>query len=220
MKPHGVIGDEWLVSYAAGSLSDAHALIVAAHASYQPELQVKIDTAEAIGGDLLGSGEPVSVSDTLLEDTFAKLEIDDTKQAAADSGCILSTDTDLPDCLREYLGTNLDDLNWKLMGPGMRQVKLATGPEGESLWLLRARGGTVIPEHDHRGTEMTLVLRGSYHVGADHYTPGLIEMADADLMNHQPMIDNGQDCICLVVTEAPIKLKSFIGRMVQPFIGL
>lgn len=220
MKPHGLIGDEWLVSYAAGSLGDAHALIVASHASYQPEMQEKIDTAEAIGGDLLSNGETVSISDNLLEDTFAKFESDDAKQVGSEDNETSNTDTDLPDCLRDYLGSNLDDLNWKLMGPGMRQVKLATGPEGECLWLLRARGGTVIPEHDHRDTEMTLVLRGSYHVGADHYTPGLIEMADADLMNHQPMIDEGEDCICLVVTEAPIKLKSFIGRMVQPFIGL
>ncbi|MEX0298651.1 MAG: ChrR family anti-sigma-E factor [Kordiimonas sp.] len=220
MKPHGLIGDEWLVSYAAGALSNVHALTIASHVSYQPEMQEKIRAAEAIGGDILCQEETAAISETLLAETLAKLDHHETEQEAAINKEASNTDTDIPSCLRDYLGANLDDLNWKLMGPGMHQVKLATGPEGEKLWLLRARGGTIIPEHDHRGTEMTLVLRGSYHVGSDHYTPGLIEIADADVLNHQPMIDEGEDCICLVVTEAPIKLKSFIGRMVQPFIGL
>ena len=77
-----------------------------------------------------------------------------------------------------------------------------------------------MPLHDHTGLEMTLVLRGSYHVGDKRFGPGLLELADKDVTNHQPMIDEGEDCICLVVTDAPIRLHSFIGRMIQPFIGL
>lgn len=220
MSKHGLISDEWLVSYAAGSLSNEHALIVATHASYQPELQAKIQAAEEIGGNLLDQVETAPVSNMLLEDTLTKLDCHNAEHTSTHNSSKVKTDADLPDCLQDYLGMSLDALRWKIMGPGMRQVKLATGSEGERLWLLRARGGTVMPEHDHRGTEMTLVLRGSYHVGEARYTPGLIEIADADVTNHQPMIDEGEDCICLVVTEAPIKLKTIIGRMVQPFIGL
>ena len=106
------------------------------------------------------------------------------------------------------------------MGPGMQQCRLGEGPNGQKLWLLKARGGTRIPVHDHRGTEFTLILRGSYCVGDDRYTPGLLEIATPDVVDHQPVIDEGQECICLVITDAPIRLHSWIGRLVQPFIGL
>ena len=77
-----------------------------------------------------------------------------------------------------------------------------------------------MPVHDHRGTEFTLVLRGSYHVGDQHFTPGQMELAGPETLGHQPIIDEGEDCICLAVTDAPIRPYSLIGRMVQPFIGL
>lgn len=218
MKPHGLISDDWLVSYAAGSLSDAYALIIASHAHYHPSLRDKINEAENVGGALLSSMDETAVSNTLLADTLAKL--DDNIEPINSITPANNTDTDLPGCLREYLGNNLNDLKWRMMGPGMKQVKLATGPNGEKLWLLRARGGTEIPEHDHNGTELTLVLRGSYSVDKERYTPGLIEVAGKDKHDHQPIIDEGEDCICLVVTDAPIRLKSLIARLAQPFIGL
>ncbi|UTW57833.1 ChrR family anti-sigma-E factor [Kordiimonas sp. SCSIO 12603] len=220
MNAHGLISDEWLVSYAAGALPDAHALIVASHAHYHPALQKRIDIAEEIGGEIICSGDKADISPTLLEDTMAKLE---SFPEAINNPKIRSkknTDTDLPECLRDYLDDNLDDLKWRIMGPGMKQVKLATGPKGEKLWLLRARGGTKIPQHDHNGLELTLILRGSYNVDGHDFMPGDIEIADQDIRDHQPMINEGEDCICLVVTEAPIRIQSLMGRMMQPFIGL
>ena len=224
MKPHGLITDEWLVSYAAGSLSNSHAMIVAAHAHYQPALQEKIHQADALGGALITAADESPLAEGLLADTLSRLEdtLDDDPAAdnyAATPGSE-NTDTDLPDCLRAYLGCNLHDLKWRIMGPGMHQVKLDTGPDGEKLWLLKARGGTIIPEHDHTGTEMTLILRGSYRIGDTQYRPGDMEIADQSVSGHQPLINKGEDCICLVVTGAPIRLKSWIGRMMQPFIGL
>jgi len=107
-----------------------------------------------------------------------------------------------------------------MMGPGMSQVRLWTGPNDERLWLLKAKGGVSIPTHDHNGIEMTLVLKGSYTVDGQRYSKGMIEIADGDVEGHTPIIDEGEECICLVVTEAPIRIHSFLGRMVQPFIGL
>jgi len=215
----GILPDEWLVSYAAGALNEGQALMVASHTEFHPELQIKVQQAEDIGGAMLEDLEPTAIDDAALASVMNMIDElpsfdDDTATAPP------QIDQTMPSSLFHYLGKNLQDLQWRAMGPGMRQVQLWSGPKGEKLWLLRAKGGTNIPKHDHRGTEITLVLTGSYHVGEQQFKPGFVEVADADLENHQPIIDEGEECICLVVTEAPIKLHSLIARIAQPFIGL
>lgn len=227
MSNHGIISDDWIVSYAAGSLSEAHALIVASHVEFHADLQEKVADAEAIGGVLMEQAEPSVLSSKAFDNVWEKIEQSPVSKQSSETHAIKASakqiserESKLPPSLQKYLGKELDELDWRLMGPGMKQKRLWTGPNGECLWLLKARGGTKIPIHDHRGGEMTLVLQGSYHVGDQPYTPGLIEITDTDIQNHQPIIDPGKECICLVVTEAPIKLHSFIGRLLQPLIGL
>lgn len=221
MKPNGLIPDEWLISYAAGALSEAHALLVATHVEYHPELQDKLQDAEDIGGAMVDSSEPASLKDDALDAVMARLDdvpaAMETTEKNEEKNKIASH---LPSPLANYINSDLSDLKWRAMGPGMSQVRLWTGPNDERLWLLKARGGTHIPKHDHNGNEMTLILQGGYKVGDNHYSVGELELADSDTVNHQPIIDEGEDCICLVVTEAPIKLHSFFGKMMQPFIGL
>ena len=192
-------------------------LAVASHVAYHDELKAKVADAEAIGGMLLEGLVPERMSEDALERAMKALDNDaDEPEPVA----VSAASPHMPPPLASYLGKDLDALKWRFMGPGMKQVKLKTYENGERLWLLRARGGTKMPFHDHRGTEFTLVLTGGYHVGDKHYTPGLIELAGPETTDHQPVIDAGEDCICLVVTDAPIILHSMLGRLVQPFIGL
>ncbi|MDG1996318.1 MAG: ChrR family anti-sigma-E factor [Emcibacteraceae bacterium] len=214
MKTYGIIPDEWILSYASGALSEAHALIVASHCHYYPELQDKVTDAENIGGALMESSSPTEISNSMFDSLMNKIDdlpVEELKPL---------NDNDLPTALADYLDQPMDQLKWRMMGPGLSQVRLWTGPNDERLWLLKAKGGAKIPAHDHHGLELTLVLKGSYHVGNDCYRPGMLEIADDDTKDHQPIIVSGEDCICLVVTEAPIKIHNLIGRLVQPFIGL
>ncbi len=215
MTKHGLLNDEWMVSYAAGALSEAKSLVVATHVAFHPELQEKVADAEAIGGGLLDEAEPIKMHAGALEDILQRIEVDEDIASPPPA----PFESALPAPLRDYLGKELDELKWQFMGPGMKKVRLKKYTSGECLWLLRARGGTEMPLHDHRGTEFTLVLRGSYSVEGEQYTPGLMELAGPELKNHSPIIDEGEDCICLVVTDAPIRLHSVVGRMFQPFIG-
>lgn len=219
MKPADLIPDEWLVSYAAGAVSEAKSALIATHASFHPELKAKISAAEALGGALIDDAETADVPADLLDRILDQIdEVDQVTEAPCSSEHKVSGN--IPQPLAKYLETDINQLKWRFMGPGMKQVKLWNGPNGERLWLLKARGGTEIPEHGHTGQEMTLVLQGSYHVDGQKFGVGDMEIANSSIQDHRPMIDEGEDCICLVVTEAPIKLKSFVGRMFQPFIGL
>ena len=51
------------------------------------------------------------------------------------------------------------------------------------------------------------------------FGPGDVEMADEDL-DHQPIAVEGEDCICLAVTDAPLKFQTFVHKLVQPFLKI
>ena len=212
-----MIPEEWVVSYAAGSLSEAHALVVASHIDYHPEIQKKLADAESIGGLLLENNEITTVSCDMFDDILGRLDEEITSIPQKTDA---KPESNLPKPLMDYIDGDLSDLKWKAMGPGLSQVRLWTGPNHERLWILSAKAGTKVPMHDHRSLELTLVLQGSYQAGGERFKPGMIEVADEHTHNHQPIIDEGEECICLVVTEAPIKIHSLIGKVVQPFIGL
>lgn len=215
-----LIPDEWLIAYAAGNLSEAKSALVATHASYHPALRQKIHSAEAIGGALMEAGEGAEFSDGFYDRLLTRIDTDLEDDSELPQSAAPQRDSILPKPLADYLEGGLDDLKWRFMGPGMRQVKLHNSGNGEKLWLLKAKGGTEIPSHGHNGHEFTLVLQGSYSVDGQLYNVGDLELAADDIEDHRPMISEGEDCICLVVTEAPINLKSFQGRLFQPFIGL
>ena len=213
MNTAHTIQDEWLLSYAAGALTPGRSLMVAAHAAYHDGLQEKVADAEAIGGALLDSIDSSNVDQRVLEHLLDSLDDSPPELAAP------RADGVFPDPLAEFVGGGVESLKWRFMGPGMSNVRLWNGPNDERLWLLRARGGVAIPEHGHRGDEWTLVLKGAFSTAMGRFGVGDMDTAD-DTIEHQPLIEQGEECICLVLTEGPIRFNSLAARMVQPLIGL
>ena len=39
-------------------------------------------------------------------------------------------------------------------------------------------------------------------------------------VDHQPVVEAGQDCICLVAMQGELRLNGLLGRIVQPFVRL
>ena len=207
--------DEWLLSYAAGALDPARSLMVASHIVYHDDLQDAVADAETIGGSLLESIQKADVNDSILDALMSRLdeiEMPEVTPVAAASG-------KYPQPLMDYMNCDMESIKWRFMGPGMRYSRFWNGPNDERLWLLRARGGVQVPEHGHTGDEWTLVLKGSFSTETGHYRRGDIDVASEDIV-HQPKIDEGEDCICLVMTEGPIRLQGAFGRILQPLIGI
>jgi putative transcriptional regulator len=71
--------------------------------------------------------------------------------------------------------------------------------------------------HTHRGNEYTLVLDGSFSDKAGDYHQGDFILADTQTI-HQPKAANDGDCICFAVTDAPLKMTGFFGRLLNPFL--
>ena len=207
--------DEWLLSYATGNLSHGRSMLVASHLAYHDDMKEIVSDAEAIGGVLLDSIDTATVSDSVLDQVLARLD-DEHPPEISDAPTRSKV---LPQPLLKYIGQDIDSLKWRFMGPGMSNARLWNGPNDERLWLLRARGGVMVPEHGHNGDEFTLILKGSYQTSFGRFGVGDMDVAGEEIV-HQPVIDADEECICLVLTEGPIRLKSLMARMVQPFIGL
>lgn len=212
------LGDEWLMAYAAGALSEGQSLLVAAHLSFLDDAAERLAVAEAAGGALLETVAPDLMAPDALAQTLARL---DAPLPAAPAPAPRAAGGDpLPAPLRDWLGGGIDDLKWSFLGPGMKKVKLwRGGPNDQRLWMLRAQPGIQVPKHGHRGTELVLVLKGSFSDPHGRFRPGDVEESDDSRM-HALGIDEGEECICLALTEGPIRFESWPARLVQPFIGL
>jgi putative transcriptional regulator len=207
--------DEWLLSYAAGALNPGRSLMVASHLAYHDDLQEAVADAEAIGGSIFENQRGSDVPDVVLEQLMARLDDESVPEIKP----VTSAGQQIPQPLVDFIGHDLDTVKWRFMGPGMQNARLWNGPNDERLWLLKARGGIVVPEHGHNGEEWTLVLKGSYQTELGQFGVGEIDVANDDII-HQPLIGQDEECICLVMTDGPIRLQSLAGRLVQPFVGL
>lgn len=217
MKMHNVkhhLTDQLLMAYSAGSLPEAFNLIVAAHVSMCDECRAQLASFDSVGGAILDGtdSEPVSqdcFAETMRLITSGALRPEKRVPARAASTSIL------PAPVRDYVGGDVDKVKWKPIGMGVKQAILPTSKDA-SARLLYIPAGAAVPDHGHRGMELTLVLQGAFVDETDRFARGDIEIADEDL-THTPVADIGEDCICLAATDAPLRFNKLIPRIAQPF---
>lgn len=210
--------EELLLAYAAGDLGEAWSLVVATHTALCPACRALVRDAEAIGGALVDDLEPVAMSGDSLDRTLAR--ISGAPEIAAERVAVPTAPAPvLPEPLRSYAGGDAGELRWRPLGRGAYHVPLVRSSLGETARLLRIPAGRPVPEHGHGGLELTMVLSGSFTDGEDRFARGDVETADGELV-HQPVADAGEDCICLAVTDAPLRFRSRMARLVQPLIGI
>ena len=125
----------------------------------------------------------------------------------------------LPQPLRDRAGGDVGDLCWRALGGGIRQVPLRTSGTATTARLLSIPAGRGVPDHGHGGFEATLVLAGTFYDRENWYRRGDIAFADPNVV-HQPVAGPETDCICLAVTDAPLRFHSFLPRLLQPILGL
>lgn len=206
--------DELLISYSAGTLPEAFSLIVATHLSLCDSCRARAESFDAIGGGVLeNSAEGVSMHEDALDATFALIAGDAPVTSPKRASCGV-----LPAPLQDYVGGDVSTVKWKPVGMGVRQAILPTASSA-SARLLYIPAGVAVPDHGHRGIELTMVLQGAFSDEVDRFARGDIEIADEDL-DHMPVAEMDEDCICLAVTDAPLKFNSWMPRLVQPFLRI
>lgn len=219
---HHHLDNATILRYASGDIDEAFAVVVAAHLAVCHECRHAVRMAEAVGGSLLETGDTADMSIGALDRMMRLLDEnpDPVQATRSTADRIASASGAVPAPLRRLIGGSLDDIAWKMVAPGVRKhpINLASSTQS-SLYMLNIAAGKAVPEHGHRGAEMTLVLSGSYTDELGKFGPGDIADLDEDL-EHRPRVDPDGPCICLVATEAPTRFKGFFSRMLQPVVGI
>ena len=201
--------DALLAAYSVGALDRATHALVASHLLLNPQNRQFVAALEDLAAGEVENVEPKPFSgrDARLAAVFASV----TPIVAAAPSSVL------PAPLLRLVGSEINDLKWRKKIPGVREYRINESARGEAslLWI---SGGSRVPSHTHEGSEITLVLQGAFTDVTGRYGRGDIAIADAEL-DHRPMTDEGQDCICFAVTDAPLRLTGPVGRILDRFFG-
>ena len=203
------LNDALLMGYAAGHLSEAFGLVVATHVTMCDDCRARLESFEALGGAVIEAEDETAVSTDALPRMMARLEV-----PVVSAPPKAPRKTSLPSPVAAYVGGDLDAVKWRALGGGVRQAILPTGPKA-TVRLLHIPAGQAVPDHGHRGMELTLVLRGAFRDATDRFGPGDLEIVGEDLA-HKPVAEAGEDCICLAATDAPLRFAGLMPRLLQP----
>ncbi len=204
-----VLNDQLAMGYAAGVLPEAFDVVVAAHLSLSDEARAMVSSYEAVGACLMEDCECFDMKPDAFASTLNRIKQSDIVVEKPKAKNVL------PEPIQKYFGGDVDKVKWKSLGGGVKQAILPTDSKAQAR-LLYIPAGQSVPDHGHRGLELTLVLQGSFADEVDHFGRGDLEIANEEL-DHQPVAGMEADCICLAATDAPLRFNGLIPRILQPF---
>ncbi|GAB5453426.1 MAG: anti-sigma-E factor ChrR [Halioglobus sp.] len=208
---------EFLTEYSAGTLPLAQSACVSIHVSKCDHCSLLAAQLADLGAGLFEALDPQPVGDAQLNAVLARL--DDEAPLAFERSVERRDSNSIPAILQRLMRGDFSDLTWKKVGSALRIAHLDTGDPRHEFALYHIRAGGKIPQHTHRGAELTLVLEGgfsdaegSYHAGDFIYRkPGEV---------HAPTALQSEDCICIGVLDAPLKFTDWRFRWMNPFLKL
>jgi len=226
MSQRGYFLEEgWYLDHAAGAtMTPGLDMLLRSHLEISVPARAHAASMARIGGALLESLDDAADIAFDADDIFAlDATFEPARHKPEPAAVAPAGEAELPDCLPDVLRDFIDRkgiaLRWEFLGPGLWKAMLWHSEADERLWLLRARPGVAIPQHGHRGTELTLVLQGSFLDGEQRYVRGDVEEADPEV-EHDIKIGEGEECICLARTQGKLRFDDPLLRVLQVFTGL
>ena len=137
MKKHDIkhhLSKELLLAYSAGQIEEGFSLAIATHISMCDQCRAELESLEAMGGAVFENLEPNEIDVDAFAKTLAL--IDQTPEETK----VKPKATGLPEPLADYVGCNLDDIDWRPIGMGVKQ-KILVNSEKVSARLLYIPAG-------------------------------------------------------------------------------
>lgn len=212
--------EEYLFDYAMGSLPEAWSLAIATHLTFCPHCRDRVAAYEAMGAAAMSDAEAIAPAPDALERLLARLDDSEVPpaQVAAPVHPGVLDGVRLPAPLFPYLGDGgSQPPAWQRVMSGLDEIRLPLRDPARKVVLLRIQPGRAMPAHTHRGDEMTVVLDGGFTDSSGAFLRGDCALLDAQV-DHRPVAMAERPCICLAVTDAPLRLTGPIGRWLNPLV--
>jgi putative transcriptional regulator len=208
--------DALLVDYASGAMGPAQTMVIAAHVHACPRCRDQVTAAEAMGGALLDSLPDAGLSAGALDRALARLEL----SAPEPSPTAWAPAPQPADWIKVPTEVAVAATRKRWLAPGVWMAPVDAGTSGGPLsYLLRVGARLRMPVHTHRGSELTLVLKGAFRDGRDTFGAGDLAEAD-DSVEHSPAILGREECVCLVACDNRLVVKEWLGKVVQTYAGI
>lgn len=81
--------------------------------------------------------------------------------------------------------------------------------------LIYMDAGSSVPEHSHKGNEITLVINGMFEDGMSQYQNGDF-IALNDQHTHTPRAISSQGCLVMSLLDEPLHFTSGVARLINP----
>lgn len=203
-----------LSEFSAGNLPLAQSACISVHLHFCDHCKRQMSQLNQVGAEMFESLEPTDVDDSLLDSIFEHLDDEPPLTYASKA-----TEDEGPVLVQRLMDGDYEDLKWQRINSALQIARLRTGDPDNEFALYHIKAGGSIPRHSHRGTELTLVLEGSFSDEEGVYHQGDFLMRDA-ADEHTPTASQTGDCICIGVLDAPIRFKPWNYRLLNPFLQL
>jgi putative transcriptional regulator len=219
--------DNVLTEYASGSLAMALGLIVCAHLQVCPHCRKRVEQLNKLGATILTHSVAEAVLPETFEQLMTRIRNQNTDAVASDKISklqelppVYANDPllkRLPKVIAKLLPRD-GKLKWERVSKGLKSARLVTGQKQYEVAFQRITSGNKVVEHDHRGLEVTLVLCGSFSDEDGIYSEGdFLVRTPGEI--HRPTATQNQDCLCISVVEAPVKVTGLFGKLINPFLS-
>jgi putative transcriptional regulator len=218
----------YLTDFATANLPLAEAVCVSAHLEFCGKCRAHVQQLTDVGGHMFARLQPEAVSEDSFAALMARVSAGSQQPAAPvtvavqapreDADDAAQSNVFLPRAVRRLVSGSLDKLRWVQLGKALRVAPLQVSDESRETAIYDIRAGGRMPEHEHRGEEITVLLQGSFSDADGSYSRGDFVVRHAG-ETHQPTATMDKDCICLVCLERPVRPRGLLYRLLEPLVN-
>ena len=213
--------DEQLLSlHAKGELPLSLSLAVSAHCELCRHCADKIEQLTLVAAENSLNAQPTASLDSSINEAMdAELEamlntmmqmddaVDVSPKQTKVAVKVKGQQYNLPAAFRQQV-----ENHWQGIGKVSR-LRLDTGEKQARASLLHIDKNGEIPQHTHKGQEMTLLLAGEFSDEYNTYSAGDFMLLNSD-HEHSPKTVEG--CLCYTVVDAPLYFTKGISKLLNP----
>lgn len=215
--------DALLVDFAAGRLCPQEELLVSAARQLNPDIRARIAQFEALGAQAMCAAEPAPVQADCLAKVMKKIgDCAPESKTHSKAPCPdAPAGIDIPRTVYALITALCasQPQRWRRMTRGVAHMELhlvAAAPVQKRLQMMKLAPHQATPRHGHGGTEITLVLQGSFTDSLGTFSKGDVVVLTDPRLVHQPQAGE-EGCICLTLTESRLRFRDPLMRVMNAF---